>query len=261
MVEGIKEYQQANGVSILKVFLKPTKKFPQGGWFYAPSEALSLVQKYSWCWRLHRDRNRVQVIANAGSDYCRKTICFYKELFKFYQGYNWEEEIDHINHIEFDNTDANLNAVSNFQNQYNKFNKGYGYDKNWGRFQPRIAINSKEYRPYSVVHREDEACILQNRLEQIDLREKLQDQYYMFNFFKYRRGSEDLLDLERTGVLSEEEATYRHILRYKDNAWYYLRYNLEQYFKDYNIPVPKYSLNEQGFMIHPITGKKLCPFS
>lgn len=102
---------------------------------------------------------------------------------------------------------------------------------------------------------------MQSNIERVWLREKLGTDYYIFDFLKYRRGSEDLLDLERTGVLSEEEATYRHILRYKDNAWYYLRYNLEQYFKDYNIPVPKYSLNEQGFMIHPITGKKLCPFN
>ena len=31
----------------------------------------------------------------------------------------------------------------------------------------------------------------------------------------------DILDLERTGQISEEEAIYRHVLRYAaDNAWY-----------------------------------------
>ena len=253
----IEQYQQANGVSVLKVFLKPTKKFPNG-FFYAPSEAISLVQKYSWY--LHQDRNRVEVLAYTGSDYCRKTIYFHKELFKFYQGYNWEEAIDHINHIEFDNTDQNLNAITSSQNSYNRFTKGYLYDNNWGHFQPQTKINSKNYRPYSVTHREDEACYLQNEIEQVILKEKLGTDYYIFDFKKYRRGSEDLLDLERTGKISEEEAIYRHILRYSENAWFYLRYGLEQYFEDYHIPVPKYSLDTEGFMVHPVTGQRLCPF-
>lgn len=35
---------------------------------------------------------------------------------------------------------------------------------------------------------------------------------------------------------------------------------LEQYFKDNHIPVPDFSLDEQGFMRHPITNQLLCPF-
>lgn len=253
----IEEYKQMNGVSILKVILKPTKKFPNG-YFYAPSEAIELVQKYSWY--LAQDGNRVVIIAKAVSDYCRKTIYFHKELFRFYQGYDWQEDIDHINLIEFDNTDGNLNATTSSQNQYNRFTKGYSYDKDRGHFRPQISINSKNYRPFQFTHREDEACYLQNELEQIILKEKLGTDYYMFDFKKYRRGSEDILDLERTGQISEEEAIYRHILRYSENAWFYLRYGLEQYFKDYHIPVPKYSLDTEGFMVHPVTGQRLCPF-
>ena len=254
----IEEYKQMNGVSILKVFCKPTKKFPEGGYFYAPAEAIDLVQKYSWF--LHQDRNRVCVRAKADSDYCKKTIQFHKELFKFYQGYVWQEDIDHINHIEFDNTDQNLNAVTGSQNQYNRFTKGYFYSKDRGHFQPKIIINSKTYHPFSVTHREDDACYLQNEVEQVWLREKLGSECYMFDFLKYRRGSEDLLDLERTGKISEEEAIYRHIMGYSNNAWFYLRYGLEHYFKDYHIKVPKYSLDTKGFMVHPITGQRLCPF-
>ena len=253
----IEEYKQMNGVLILKVFLKPTKKF-SNGYFYAPAEAIDLVQKYTWY--LHQDGNRVRVVANAVSDYSSKTILFHKELFKFYQGYGWQDDIDHINMIEFDNTDNNLNAVSRQQNQFNHFTKGYSYDNDWGTFRPKIIINSKNYRPFQFTHREDEACYLQNEIEQVWLRNKLGTDYYMFDFKKYRRGSEDILDLERTGQISEEEAIYRHILRYSENAWFYLRYGLEQYFKDYHIPVPKYSLDTEGFMVHPITGQKLCPF-
>ena len=256
-VQKIEEFQQKNGIYILKVICKPTSKFPNG-FFYAPAEAFDLVQKYTWC--LNQQGNGVYVIANTGSDYFRKTICFHKELFKFYQGYDWEDEIDHINMIEFDNTDNNLNAVLHLQNHYNHFTKGYNYDNNWGTFRPCVKINSRSYRPFSVISREDETCIKQNYLEQVILREKLQDQYYMFNFFKYRRGSEDLLDLERIGVLSEEEATYRHILRYADNAWYMFRYGLEDYYKQNHIPIPQYSLDTNGFMVHPITNQRLCPF-
>lgn len=259
MVERIEEYKQVNGVSILKVYLKPTKKFPEGNnFFYSPAEAISLVQRYNWF--LHQAGNGVAIIAHAGNGYCDKTIYFHKELFKFYQGYNWQEEIDHISLVEFDNTDNNLNAVTRQQNGFNRFTKSYSYNNNRGHFQPRIAINSKNYRPFSVTHREDEACILQNRLEQVDLRSLLGTNYYMFDFKKYRRGSESILDLERTGKISEEEAVYHHIMGYSNNAWYYLRYGLQDYYNQYHIPVPKYSLDENGFMTHPITGKKLCPF-
>ena len=256
-VQKIEEFQQKNGIYILKVICKPTSKFPNG-FFYAPAEAFDLVQKYTWF--LNQSGNRVYVIANLRNGHYMKIIYFHKELFKFYQGYDWNGDIDHQNHVEFDNTDDNLNAVSHQQNQFNHFTKGYSYRNRDKNFQPCIRLNSKIYYPYSVVHREDEACILQNRLEQVFLREKLQDQYYMFDFLKYRRGSEDILDLERTGIISEEEAIYRHIMGYSDNAWFYLRYGLEQYFKDYNIPIPQYSLDTNGFMVHPITNQRLCPF-
>ena len=257
MVERIEEYKQINGVCILKVFLKPTAKFPNG-YFYAPSEAIDLVKNYNWY--LYQNRSRAYVEARAGSGHYRKTIYFHKELFKFYQGYNWQDEIDHINMVEFDNTDNNLNAVSHQQNAFNRFTKGYSYNNNQGTFQPLVNIYSKPYYPFSITHREDKACILQNRLEQVWLRNKLGTDYYMFDFKKYRRGTEDILDLERTGKISEEEAIYRHILRYSENAWFYLRYGLEQYFKDYHIKVPKYSLDTKGFMVHPVTGQRLCPF-
>lgn len=257
MVESIKEYKQLNGVSILKVFLKPTAKFPNGGYFYAPAEAIDLVQKYSWC--LAQSRSRVEIRAVIWNGYCSRTILFHKKLFKFYQGYDWQEDIDHINMIEIDNTDDNLNAVTRQQNQFNHFTKGYGYTNKRGYFQPQIKINSKLYF-LPVVRREDEACIKQNYLEQVDLRFLLGTEYYIFDFLKYRRGTEDILDLERTGKISEEEATYKHILRYKDNAWFYLRYNLAEYFKDNHIAVPEYRLDAKGFMIHPVTGQRLCPF-
>lgn len=259
-IQKIEEYRMKNGDDILKVFCKPTKNFPEGNnYFYAPAEAIDLVNSLTWGLHKvgHTNINRVEARR------LDKHILFHKELCYVYRGY-YVSCIDHINMIDIDNTDKNLNIVTTSQNLYNTFSKGYYiktlYKEDFN-FIPKIWVNDYDSHPFGYINRnEDETCILQNELEQVWLKEQLGREYYMFDFKKYRRGSEDILDLERTGVISEEEATYRHILRYADNAWYYLRYGLQDYFQQYNIPIPKYSLDEQGFMIHPITGEKLCPF-
>lgn len=252
----IEEYRQQNGDDILKVYCKPTKNFPEGeNFFYAPADAVDLVQERSW--RLDKTKNSYMVRASI----IYTTVSFHQELCYFYHGYH-ADCIDHVNMIEIDNTNDNLNVVTRQQNALNQFVKGYTFSHSQLRlaFVPKIMCNGKTVRLFSQVHREDEVCILQNEVEQELARVELQKEYYMFDFKKYRRGSEDILDLERTGQISEEEATYRHILKYSDNAWYMLRYGLEDYYKEHNIPIPQYSLDSNGFMIHPITGQRLCPF-
>lgn len=261
-VDRIEEYRQQNRVDILKVVLKPTKKFPEGSnFFYAPADAINLVEKYTWC--LHTEgKNRVCVIARDNSTYHPVSIHFHTKLFEFYNNYTWQGDIDHKDMITYDNADENLEPVTTQQNAFNRMSRGYLTDTRIkpASFTACVVVDGKLYRPYSAVRNEVNVCITQNYLEQVCLRETLGSQYYMFDFLKYRRGSEDLLDLERTGKISEEEATYRHILRYSQNAWYMLRYGLEQYFKDNHIPIPEYRLDEYGLMIHPITGNRLCPF-
>ena len=84
---------------------------------------------------------------------------------------------------------------------------------------------------------------------------------FNYNFKLDRRNDLDILDLERTGIISQEEATYRHVRRYvDDNPWYVYRYGLEEYCKDNHIVIPNFTLDEQGFMIHPITGQRFCPY-
>lgn len=286
-VQKIEEYKQQNGVNVLKVYCKPTKNFPDGkNYFYAPAEAIDLVNEYSWF--LMQLKQRVIVCTSIRDYYGKHTLYFHKELFKFYQGFNWDYEIDHIDLVDFDNIDENLNAVTYSQNNINSFSRCYEvyFVKNIAYFRAKININSIAYSmsDYSdeiyerigirvplqangVLGRfdynrsklkEDDICRAQYELMDIVLNSK---GMYNFDFKKYRRGSEDILDLERTGKISEEEATYQHILGYADNAWYMLRYGLEGYYKENHIPIPKYSIDEQGFMVHHITGKKLCPFS
>lgn len=252
----IEEYKQQNGVDILKVYCKPTKNFPEGNnFFYAPAEAIDLVQAYSWILYRKCDRKLISVMAGVYNT----TTTFHQELFFKYQGYYWNQDLDHINMIDFDNTDENLNAVTSSQNRYNSFRKGYSSIKKGHYYRAEVYTDKITY-PFGIVKREDEACMQQYKLEYELLKEYQGDKWYMFDFKKYRRGSEDILDLERTGIISEEEAIYRHILKYADNAWYMLRYGLEQYYKDNHIAIPKYSLDIDGFMVHSITGKRLCPF-
>ena len=242
----------------LKVILKPTDKFPAGrNYFYCDSDAktLDLVNNYSW--HLQKQGKNTYVEAISGDSHLR----FHREYaYSILDSY--PTCIDHINGVDFDNTDNNLNPVTNQQNGYNQPTRGYYFNKRDRNFQPCIIFNRKNHYPYRVVHSELDACQLAHLSETDYLKSLMKkDEYYMYNFLKDRRNDLDILDLERTKQISAEEATYRHVLRYaRDNAWYYYRYNLEQYFKDNNIQVPNYSFDTDGFMIHPITGKKLCPF-
>lgn len=279
-VERIEEYKQQNGVDILKVYCKSTKNFPEGkNYFYAPAEAIDLVKENNWY--LIKTSALCQARVSAHSlVYKNDSLHFHQELCYFYNGF-YAAMIDHRNLIEIDNIDENLNVVSNSQNTYNQMSKGYVIVKGSGDtkyFDTRLGFtfNNKHYElkinsiPEDILtslgisrknkRTEDKAILARRYLETETLKLILTKGYYIFDFLECRLGDEDILDLERTGKISEEEATYRHIMKYADNAWYYLRYGLQEYFKDNHIPVPEYSLDEQGFMIHPITGQKLCPF-
>lgn len=69
-------------------------------------------------------------------------------------------------------------------------------------------------------------------------------------FYTDRRNDRDLLELERTGVISPEEAMYCYVMRYAaDSAWYYYRCNFGNYFRYNHIPVPDFSTNVNGLKI------------
>ncbi len=245
-VECIKEYRQKNGNDILKVLLKPTKAFPEGAYFYCDAIDEELVRQYTWC--LHTQR-QPYVKAAIWSHDNQQTLYFHQEkaynILRYYPDY-----INHINGIEFDNVNVNLDKVSQQQNCWCKPSKGYVID---GRsFEPKIAVNSQQIWA-NCTRTEVKAIQSAYQLE-------LKHEDYRYDFFKDRRKDIDILDLERTGQISEEEAVYRHVLRHAvNNAWYYYRYNLVEYFRDNHIPVPAYTLDYQGYMTHPVTGARLCP--
>lgn len=245
-VLNIKEYRQQNGDDVLKVILKSIKLFPDGAYFYCDASDEELVKQYSW--HLHNQKNPY-VVAHFESSYNGQFLRFHREkafnILGFYPDY-----INHIDGIEYDNVNQNLDVVTNQQNQWCKISKGYAIH---GRsFQPRIRVNFRDVYA-KCVRTEVEAIQSAYQLE-------VDHEDYMYSFLKDRRKDIDILDLERTGKISKEEAVYRHVLRYAaDNAWYYHRYSLAEYFKDNHLAIPKYSFDSDGYMTHPITGQKLCP--
>lgn len=242
MVDRIERYGDA-----LKVILKPTKAFPVG-YFYCDIDAIDLVNNYSWY--LGKQGNNICVEVRA---YGGVTLRFHQEYAKKVLNY-YPDYLDHINGLEIDNRDINLNVVTNQQNQRNRPSIGYHFDAIYNLFQPRYHLNSNIYRRGSF--KTEPEALLATYL----LREKVYSDYN-YSFLEDRRGFESLLDSEVKGVVSHEEANY---LRAKEliesNPWYVYRYNLFDYCKENKIVIPNFSLDEQGFMIHPITGQRLCPY-
>ena len=238
----VEQYRQLNGEDILKVILKPTQRFPDG-YFYCDASDEKLVRNYTWRLQSQKEPYVVAYYRDMGQ------LRFHRE-----KAHNilddYPDYINHINGIEFDNINMNLDKVSQQQNIWCAPSREYVIA---GRsFEPRIKVNHQQIR----------AKCTRTEVEAIQSAYQLEMQYedYRYDFLKDRRKDIDILDLERTGKISEDEAIYRHVLRYaSDNAWYLYRYNLFDYFADNGIPIPSYALDSEGFMIHSITGQRLCP--
>lgn len=244
-VLNIEMYRQLNGLNVLKVRLKPTKAFPEGAYFYADAIDEELVRNYTW---YLMNQRHPYVVAGFGGNDSQQKLFFHQEMacniLDEYPNY-----INHINGVEFDNANVNLDIVTNQQNCWCKPSRGYEITVK--SFRPYININSRLIHA-KCVRTEDEACQVVYQLE-------VTYEDYRYDFLEDRRKDIDILDLERTGQISEEEAIYRHVLRYADNAWYVYRYNLFEYFRDNHLNVPDYAIDEEGYMTHLVTGQRLCP--
>ncbi len=238
----IEKYRQKNGEDVLKVILKPTQRFPEGAYFYADASDEKLVRQYTWYLNSQRQS---YVGADFGSLYSHERLLFHREkahnILDYYPDY-----INHINGIEFDNINMNLDKVTNQQNCWCKPSRGYRIAER--SFVPRIKVNSQHIY-VKCMRTEVEAIQSAYQLE-------VDHEDYRYDFLKDRRHNLDLLEMERTGKISEEEAVYHYVLRHaSNNAWYVYRYNLFEYFKDNRIPIPKYSLDSEECMIHNIIGQ------
>lgn len=241
----VEEHRQLNGEDVLRVVLKPTQKFPEG-YFYCDSCDEKLVRSYTW---LLETQKHPYVVASFGGSDSHQTLRFQREKARNILDY-YPNCINHINGVEFDDINLNLDKVTGQQNNWCKPTRGY---RIVGRsFQPKIVVNSRQIYAKRA-HTEVEAIQSVYQLE-VDYED------YMYGFLKDRRKDTDILDLERTGKISEEEAVYRHILRHAaDNAWYVYRYNLFEYFRDNHLNVLDYAIDGEGYMTHSVTGQRLCP--
>ena len=114
-VLNIERYRQKNGDDILKVILKPTKNFPDG-YFYADACDEELVRSYTWCLK---SQKKPYVVADS-----YQTLRFHREKKHNLLGY-YPDYINHVNGIEFDNVNQNLDKVTNQQNLWARPSKGY----------------------------------------------------------------------------------------------------------------------------------------
>lgn len=241
-VQRIELYTQQDGRQILKVILKPTRKYPNG-YFYIDACFEDLVRRRSWF------INNDYVKAVVGSQWYQRTLQLHQEIAYRCLG-KYPKYIDHENGLGIDNIGLNLSEVTNQQNQRNKQSRGYTIQ---GIFIPTITFNRRNIFDTSVC-REDEVCIKQFQFES----QMYSD--YKYDFLKDRRNDLDIVDLERRGVISADESTFRHVMRYaENNAWYVWRFNLFDYFAEHGVPIPVYSLNKEGRMVDEY-GNLLCPF-
>ena len=187
----VEQYRQLNGEDILKVILKPTQRFPDG-YFYCDASDEKLVRNYTWRLQSQKEPYVVAYYRDMGQ------LRFHRE-----KAHNilddYPDYINHINGIEFDNINMNLDKVSQQQNIWCAPSRGYVIA---GRsFEPRIKVNHQQIR----------AKCTRTEVEAIQSAYQLEMQYedYRYDFLKDRRKDIDILDLERTGKISEDEAIYQ----------------------------------------------------
>ena len=246
-VEGIEKYGD-----ILKVILKPTKKFPEG-YFYTDDNEITreLIENYSWC--LHKNKNNIYVVAHFNTvNRGRRLLRFHSEYAKKVLGY-YPDYIDHIDGLEINNQDTNLNVATQHQNMRNRYSIGYCFVQS-GVFEPFFTVNKKKYFR-GTYHTEPEALSAIYLLRQ----EVYSD--YDYQFLEDRRNYSDLVDKEIKGIITHEEANYiRAKEMIENNPWYVYRYGLEDYCKEHDILIPDFDIDSQGFMINPVTRQRLCPY-
>lgn len=253
MVTGIQRFKQQDGLEVLKVWLSPTKGFPNGSFFYCEARDYDLVVSHpNWSiW----SQKEPYVKAGASRASAVSIYRFHIEVARKYCS-ELPEAIDHYNGVEFDCVNRpNLFSVSAEQNSRNRRGRGYEITPS-GSFSALIKIHGEQLRPYSNVRNEIQVLELRNQLEQTYFSD------YNYNFLSDRRTALDLLLQEREGLISHEDAVYLYLLRYIDNPWFYFRYGLSEAYDYYGLDKPEegkdYWIASDGLMINR-DGARLLP--
>ena len=238
---------------VLKVILKPTKNFPEG-YFYTDNNEVARQLVESHTWYLLKQNKNIYVVAHTGtSNIGQNVLQFHQEYAKKILSY-YPNYLDHINGIEYDNRNDNLNEVTQQQNMRNRPSIGYQINAGSTCFAPYYVLKGKILIKDSY-KTEPEALLVTYNLREQEYKD------YNYNFLEDRRGFNILLSQELEGIITHEEATYQRVKTLvKHNPWYVYRYNLFDYCKQNNIIIPKFELDSQGFMINPVTKQRFCPY-
>lgn len=135
-----------------------------------------------------------------------------------------------------------------------------GYNICSSGFKPTIKVGKNYFSPFGVVKNESEACQLQYKLETEWLYQNVGQPQYQYNFCYDLKHDPDILHELKTGVITQDEAVFKHIKRYASNSWFVLRYNLQPVLQQFGLPFPEYKLNDKGIMISVEHGKILNPY-
>lgn len=237
----------------IKVILKPTKNFPEGkNFFYTDNNdiAINLVKNYPWG-LLSNKSGRISVMANL----TYSSNSFNREYALALTGKDLGN-IAFLNSVGFDCRECNLEPMSRKYYIRNQITKGYEVIEQYGHFYFGTKMIITDNHTYSGLGAKNEFEVI----KLVNLREKELYSDFYFDFKRYRRGSEDILDKEICDIYTPEQATYEHVKRHvESNPWYAYRFGLEDYCKENGIVIPDFDLDKDGFMIDKITGKKLCP--
>ena len=231
------------GTGVSKVRLNPTASYPIGfNHFFISTEDIPIVLN-NRAWTITRDR---VVSRKYQEDRNSNCISLSHAIYES-RGIPVKGKLVYRNRVRIDNTFDNLIDMTVQEKNKGIPSRGYYIVNN--RYTPTVMVN-RILRSYPSVKQEDEAARLQCRLD---------EEFGGYQFLADRAGEEDLLELVYTGILSKEEAEVRHLVRHA-NAWHVLRYGLEEYYKKYHLPEPKYELDDLGRMVDPKTKERLCPY-
>lgn len=251
MVTGIQRFTQKDGLEVLKVWLSPTKEFPNGSFFYCEARDYDLVLAYKhWC---IYSQKQPYVQASASRVSAVSSYLFHVEIAKKYLGY-YPEAVDHFNGLEFDCVNkSNLFSVTQEQNTRNRRSKGYKMTAS-GSFLARVIYHRKDINS-NPARTEVEALIDRSQLE------KRYYSDYSYNFLEDRRTDMDLLMYEREGQWTKEQVIREYLTR-RNNPWFFFRYDLREVYQQYGLPFPQegkdYWLASDGFMVNK-NGERLVP--
>lgn len=252
MVTGIEKFTQKDGLEVLKVWLSPTKEFPNGSFFYCEARDYDLVVSHL-NWSIS-DPKQPYVLAGASRVSAVSYYRFHLEVARKYCN-ELPEAIDHYNGVEFDCVNRpNLFSVSTEQNGRNKRSKGYVISAS-GSFRALLILGREMLEPYSTVRNEVQVLALRNQLEQKYLSD------YNYNFLADRRTDLDLLMHEREGQWTKEQVIREYLTRH-NNPWFFFRYDLREVYQQYGLSFPQegkdYWLDSEGFMVNK-DGVRLLP--